>query len=291
MKACRFEYHRPNSIPETLGLLADLSNARILAGGQSLVAMLNMRYVYLDHVIDINRIPELAGIEIRSNAVHMKAATRQYAILEDTALRQRLPIMAEALRFVGHLQTRNRGTVGGSLVHMDPSAELFLLAVLLEATVHIGSRRGVRDVGIAEFPASYMSPRLEPDEMLTAVTFQLPPERHGWCFTEVAQRHGDFAIVAVGSILDVAGNSKVRQARIAISGLGPTPIRLVEAEELLLGKAISSELIQQAGQFARAREAAGDAMAGAEYRRKLAAVLTRRALEQASARAGKGVSA
>jgi aerobic carbon-monoxide dehydrogenase medium subunit len=291
MKACRFEYHRPNSIPETLGLLADLSNARILAGGQSLVAMLNMRYVYLDHVIDINRIPELAGIEIRSNAAHMKAATRQYAILEDTALRQRLPIMAEALRFVGHLQTRNRGTVGGSLVHMDPSAELFLLAVLLEATVHIGSCRGVRDVGIADFPASYMSPRLEPDEMVTAVTFQLPPERHGWCFTEVAQRHGDFAIVAVGSILDVAGNSKVRQARIAVSGLGPAPIRLVEAEELLLGKAISSELIQQAGQFARAREAAGDAMAGAEYRRKLAAVLTRRALEQASARAGKGVSA
>jgi aerobic carbon-monoxide dehydrogenase medium subunit len=289
MKACRFEYHRPNSIRETLGLLADLSNARILAGGQSLVAMLNMRYVYLDHVIDINRIPELAGIEVRPSAVHMKAATRQHTILEDATLRQRLPIMAEALRFVGHLQTRNRGTVGGSLVHMDPSAELFLLAVLLDATVHISSRRGVRDVAIAEFPASYMSPRLDADEMVTAVTFQLPPKVHGWCFTEVAQRHGDFAIVAVGSILEMASDGKVRNARVAISGLGPAPIRLAEAEELMRGNAVSSERIEQAGQFARARDATGDAMAGAEYRRKLAAVLTRRALEQASARAGERV--
>jgi carbon-monoxide dehydrogenase medium subunit len=285
MKACRFEYHRPSSIPETLGLLADLSNARVLAGGQSLVAMLNMRYVYLDHVIDINRIPELAGIAIRPDAVHMKAATRQHAILEDAALRQRLPIMAEALRFVGHLQTRNRGTVGGSLVHMDPSAELFLLAVLLDAKVHIASRRGAREATISEFPASYMSPRLDADEMLTAVTFQLPPQGHGWCFTEVAQRHGDFAIVGVGSILEMAGG-KVRNARIAISGLGPVPIRLAEAEQSLRGNTVSSDLIEQAGRLARTQDATGDAMAGAEYRRKLAGVLTRRALEQAAARAG-----
>lgn len=284
MKSAPFNYHRPATKSEALAMLGNLDNARLLAGGQSLVAMLNMRYVIVDHLIDINRVDELAGIELGQDTVVIRAITRQREVLEHDALRRRVPVFAAALRHVGHLQTRNRGTVGGSIAHMDPAAELMGVASLLDATVHAESQRGRRDIAIADYPVGYMTPCLEPDEMITAVSFRLPEQGHGWSFAEFAQRHGDFAIVGVGVILEKPKTSEaIGAARIALIGIGTAPRRLPEAEKLLIGEEATPKVIAAAAEVARRTETMGDAMASAEYRQRLAGVLTRRALAEAAA--------
>lgn len=285
MKSAPFNYHRPDTKSETLTMFGDLENARILAGGQSLVAMLNMRYVTVDHVIDINRVSELAGIEIGQDTVVIRAMTRQRAVLEHEELKSRAPVFAEALRYVGHLQTRNRGTVGGSIAHMDPAAELMGIASLLDATVHVESMRGGRQIAIADYPVSYLTPSLEAGEMITAVSFRLPAAGHGWSFVEFAQRRSDFAIVGIGAVLEKSqSDDTVASARIAAIGVGAAPLRLSEAENLITGAAPTAEAIAAAADAARRIEVTDDGMASSAYRRKLASALTRRALTEAAAR-------
>lgn len=289
MKAPSFTYHRPEARDEALQMLASLPSARLIAGGQSLVPMLNMRYVFVENLIDINRIPDLSGIEIAGGTARIGAMTRQRVLLENGALRERAPIVAEALRFVGHLHTRNRGTIGGSLAHMDPAAELVAIATLLDATIHVDSVRGRRDVPIDDFPVSYMTPQLEPDEMIAAVSLRLPESGHGWSFLEFAQRHGDFAIAAVGALVRFgAPGGPVAEARIVLSGVDFAPCRLGDAERLLVGAVPSAALIEAAAAIASEGDAPSDAMASGSYRRHLAMVLTRRALTEALARAGGG---
>jgi carbon-monoxide dehydrogenase medium subunit len=287
MKASSFAYHRPADRAAAIEMLASLSAARLIAGGQSLVAMLNMRYAFVENLIDINRVAGLAGIDVRGGAARIGAMTRQRTMLEDVELAARAPIIGEALRFVGHLHTRNRGTIGGSLAHMDPAAELMNVATLLDATVHVESARRVRDVSIADYPVSFMTPQLEPDEMIAAVTLRLPTPGHGWSFYEFAQRHGDFAIVAVGVTVSLTAG-RVAEARAVLSGIDFAPRRLGEVERMLNGETPSVALIADAAELAGKEEAISDAMASGAYRQHLAKVLTRRGLTQALARAKEG---
>ena len=286
MKPPPFTYHDPRTIPEVLNLLAEKDNARLLSGGQSLMPMLNMRYVLPDDVIDLNRVDGLSGIEAANGSLGIAGMTRQRDIEFSDVVASRCPIMTEAILQVGHRQTRNRGTLGGSLAHLDPSAELPAVAMALDATIHVESKRGKRDIAMADFPAGYMTPSIELDEMVTGATFPLWKEGHGYAFIEFARRHGDFAIVSAGALMTTDGAGKVDRISIVVSGVGPSPLRCIEAEEMILDQTPELELFREAAETARAFDAMEDIHAPSSYRQHLAAVLSRRALEKAQTRLG-----
>lgn len=284
MKPASFAYHAPKSVSAALDLLGRLDDARILAGGQSLVPMLNMRLVIVDNLIDINGIDDLAFIREAGGEIEIGALTRQRAVMESPLVVRRLPILADALRWVGHLQTRNRGTIGGSLCHLDPSAELATLAALHDAVLVVESAGGRREVPFAQWPLAYMMPALEAGEMLTAVRFRPWAEGHGWSFMELARRHGDFAIVAVGVLLEGARDGSLGRVAIALGGVDVAPVRLVEAEQMLVGRPSSAEAIAEAAETARGAVSLSDAYVTNRYRQQVAAVLVARALAEAAGR-------
>ena len=286
MKPPPFTYHDPRTIPEVLDLLAEKDNARLLSGGQSLMPMLNMRYVLPDDVIDLNRVEGLSGIDAENGTLRIAGMTRQRDIEFSETVSTRCPIMTEAILQVGHRQTRNRGTLGGSLAHLDPSAELPAVAMALDATIHVESKRGKRDIAMADFPAGYMTPSIELDEMVTGATFPLWDEGHGYAFIEFARRHGDFAIVSAAALLTTDGAGKVDRVSVLVSGVGPSPLRCTEAERMILGQTPELELFRAAAETARAFDAMEDIHAPSSYRQHLAAVLSRRALEKAQTRLG-----
>lgn len=285
MKAASFDYHAPASVAEAIELLGRLEDARLLAGGQSLAPMLNMRFIVTENLIDLNGIDELAAIRESGEEIVIGAMTRQRTLLDSELLHRRAPIIPAAVRFVGHLQTRNRGTIGGSLCHLDPAAELPVLAALYDAVLTAQGISGRRDIAMSDWPAGYMTPALIPGEMLTEIRFTPWPAGHGWSFQELARRHGDFAIVCVGVLLQAEGGSLTR-ASIALGGATPTPVRLHAAEEALIGRPPDAEAFAAAGAIAQSIEAMGDAHASAAYRQRLAGVLVRRALTEAAARLG-----
>ena len=285
MKPPPFTYHDPATLADALGLLAELDNARLLAGGQSLMPMLNMRYVLPDHVIDLNPIDGLDGIATDGGTLTIGGMTRQRDIEFSDTVAERCPLMREAILQVGHRQTRNRGTIGGSLSHLDPSAELPTVAAALDATIHVESRRGKRDIAMADFAAAYMTPAIEPDEMLTGVTFPLWPAGHGYAFIEFSRRHGDFAIVSAAALLELDGGGAIGRASVTVSGVGPSPVRCAGAEGMLIGETGSEALFRAAAETCRGIDAMEDVFATSEYRQHLAAVLSRRALVKAHARA------
>jgi carbon-monoxide dehydrogenase medium subunit len=211
--------------------------------------------------------------------------TRQRDIEDSAEVGERLPILHEALAHVGHRQTRNRGTIGGSLCHLDPSAELVNVTSLLDGTLHVGSKRGVRNVSIAEFAVAYMTSALEPDEMLSGVTLPLPAHRDGYAFVEFARRHGDFAIVACSALLGLDESGAIAHARLAVSGLDFRPVRPAAIERALEGEKPSAAAFKAAAAQAGKLDATGDAYVTAAYRQHLARVLTYRALERAGQRA------
>jgi len=280
MKPAPFAYHDPTRLDEALALLAAKENARVLAGGQSLIPMLNFRYLQPDDIVDVNGIAELAGIEGKNGALRIGAMTRQRDVEFSDVVAQDMPLMKAAVLQVGHRQTRNRGTVGGSLAHLDPAAELPLVACALDATIHAASARGSRDIAFADYAHGFMSPALEPDEMLTAVSF--PVWGNASAFVEFARREGDFAIVAVAAQLEIAGGA-IKRAAIALGGMGPTYIRAREAETTLAGAKASPEVFRAAADACTRIEAIDDVHAPASYRQHLAGVLVRRALERACA--------
>jgi carbon-monoxide dehydrogenase medium subunit len=285
VKPAPFTYHDPRSVGEAFDLLASLENARVLAGGQSLMPMMNFRYAMPDHVIDLNRIGALSYLRCDEDALRSGAMTRQRDIELSKAVAERLPILHEALAHVGHRQTRNRGTIGGSLCHLDPSAELVNITALLEGTLHVASKRGVRNVAISEFAVAYMTTALEPDEMLAAVTLPLQSASDGYAFVEFARRHGDFAIVACSALLGLNEDGAIAGARLAISGLDFRPVRPAGIERALEGAKPSAETFKAAAAEAGKLEAVGDAYVSSAYRQHLARVLTYRALERAGHRA------
>ena len=287
MKPPRFRYHDPKSVAEVAGLLASLENARILAGGQSLMPMLNFRYVLPDYLIDINGVAELAYLRFGPKALELGAMTRQRELEFSAEVKERCPLLHEAILQVGHRQTRNRGTVGGSLCHLDPAAEIVSIAAALDATVHVASAKGKRDIAMADFPLGYMTPSLEPDEMVTGATFPLWPAGHGHAFLEFARRHGDFAICSAAALVEEDSSGRITRASVTIGGMGPAPVRARETERAIVGQPASEALFREACESCRKIEAMSDVHAPADYRQHLATVLSRRALEKAHQRVRK----
>ncbi len=285
MKPAPFTYHDPRSVAEATELLATHDNARVLAGGQSLMPMMNFRYVMPDHVIDLNPVSELAYIRVEGDTLKVGAMTRQRDIEFSADIAKHCPLLHAALAHVGHRQTRNRGTLGGSLCHQDPSAELANIAALLGASMHVVSQRGTRDIPYSDFAVAYMTTALEPDEMLAGVTFPLRSEARGHAFVEFARRHGDFAIVACSALLALDAKGNIANAALALSGLSHAPVRPAAIEQALRGQAPDAATFKAAAAAAEKLEASADAYVSSAYRQHLARVLTYRALEQAAARA------
>jgi carbon-monoxide dehydrogenase medium subunit len=284
MKPPPFCYHDPRTVSDAVELLGRLDNAKLLAGGQSLMPMLNMRFVLPDHVIDLNRVEGLSFIRDANGALEIGGMTRQRELEFSDLVRERCPLMAEAIRLVGHRQTRNRGTLGGSLCHLDPSAELVSVAAVLDATVTAAGPNGSREIAFADFPVAFMTPAIELNELLTAVRFPVWPKGHGYAFVEFARRHGDFAIVSAAVLLVEDSAGKIQRASVVIGGMGTVPIRAVELAQALIGQVPDDKLLREACETCRKFEAIDDVHAPASYRQHLAAVLSRRALEQARAR-------
>jgi aerobic carbon-monoxide dehydrogenase medium subunit len=283
-----FRYHDPRSVPEAVALLGRLDNAKLLAGGQSLVPMLSMRYVLPDHLIDLNRIAALSYIRAADGALVIGAMTRQRELEVSALVRERCPLLAEAIGHVGHRQTRNRGTIGGSLCQLDPAAELVAVAATLDATVAVTGPAGTRTIAFADFPRGYLTPAIAPDELVTEVSLPLWRAGHGWGFVEFARRHGDFAIVSAAVLLEADNGGRIRRAALTLGGVGTAPVRVAAAERTLVGQVPSAALFRDAAEPCRAVDALDDVHAPASYRQHLAAVLSRRALEQAHARMGQG---
>lgn len=288
MKPPAFAYHDPRTVDEAVALLHRYGDgAKVLAGGQSLLPMLNMRLARPEALIDINRIDTLAYVREDEGALAVGALARHADVERSPLVARRQPLLAEAIRFVGHLQIRNRGTVCGSLAHADPAAELSAVWACLDGRLRIAGPRGTREVGAGEFFLMYFTTCLEPDELLVEARLPVLPERTGWAFLELARRHGDFALVAVACTLRLDESGVIAEARLALTGVGPVPVRAREAEALLAGQRPGPALFDEAA--ARVRDAVEpdtDIHATADYRRHLAGVLSRRALATALARAG-----
>lgn len=265
-------------------MAADLPNPRLLAGGQSLMPMLNFRLLAPEHVIDLNRVEGLSGIREVGGAIVFGAMTRQREIEFSPLVRERLPLLAEAIQWVGHRQTRNRGTLGGSLCHLDPSAEQPTVAIAMDATLSIAGPHGERQLPMREFAVDLMSSALGDGEILTEVRFEPWADGHGWAFLEFARRHGDFAIVSVAILLDTDAQSTITRASITLGGVASTPVRVADAEAALLGAPMDAARIEAAAACCGAVEALGDPQVPAWYRQRLARTLTARAIPIAVAR-------
>ncbi len=285
MKPAPFTYHDPASAAEAVALLGRHEDAKLLAGGQSLMPMLNMRFVVADHVVDLNGVDGLAGITDTGDALEIGAMTRQRDLMRDATVGAKAPILPEALNWVGHFQTRNRGTIGGSLCHLDPAAELPCLMAAYDAVLTVEGPDGAREVPFAEWPFAYMIPNLGPDELLTKVKVPIWADGHGYGFAEFARRHGDFAIVGVAALLEVSGGN-ISRAAISVGGADVKPIRLDEAEAALVGQTAGPDAFKAAGEIARKIDAMSDAYVTSAYRQRLAATLVERALAKAAERAG-----
>jgi len=291
MKPPPFQYYDPRTVADAIGLLGRLDNAKVLAGGQSLMPMLNMRYVLPDHVIDLNRVEGLSYIKEAGGAIEIGGMTRQRELEFSDVIHARLPIMHEAVRQIGHRQTRNRGTIGGSLCHLDPAAELVTLAAGYEATVVVAGPNGQREIAFKDFPVAYMTPAIEPNEILTAIRFKPWAAGHGYAFVEFSRRHGDFAITSAAAMIEADGSGKITRASVTIGGAAVTPVRAVEVEKAITGQQPNADLFRQACESCRTIEAIEDIHAPASYRQHLAAVMSRRALEKAQTRLGQAPQA
>lgn len=265
--------------------LSEAHNARVLAGGQSLLAMLNMRFAFPDCLVDINRIEALSYIAERGSAIEFGAMTRQRHVEFSELVAKRLPILREAVLNVGHRQTRNRGTIGGSLCQLDPSAEIPTIAMAMDAQIVVGSVRGERRIAMADFPAGYMSPAIEPDEMVLRLAMEPWPSGHGYAFIEFARRHGDFAIVSAAVLLQKGADGIITRVSITLGGVGAMPMRMKAAEEALMQSRATPEDIARAAALCAAVEATSDAYVPGWYRQRLAGVLVRRAIGLALRRA------
>ena len=286
MKPAPFNLLRPRSIDEALALLQSHGEeAKVLAGGQSLVPLMNFRLAQPRNLIDLNGVEGLDRVKFDDQTLSFGAMVRQRDIERSAAIAERLPIFREAIEQVGHPAIRNRGTVGGSLVHADPSAELPLLAVALDATFHLQSAQASRSVAAQDFYQGYLLTDIAPDELLIAIDFPLPPPNSGWCCTEIARRHGDFAIVAVAVLLGCGQDRRIDFARIALGGVGPAPLRIIAAEEALLDQGLGDEIFRAAGDIAaQGLDPPADIHASSSYRRHLTGVLVHRALATAERR-------
>ena len=289
MKPPLFDYVVAESTEAALAALAaGDGNAKIIAGGQSLMPMLNFRLAHPSLLVDINRIDDLAYVREDGGAIRIGALTRHFTLETSPVIARHLPVLAEAMRHVAHLAIRNRGTIGGSLSHADPAAELPMMSVLLDARIHIRSVRGARVETAGEFFRSALTTSLTPDEMVVEVEIPKLAAGSGWGFREVARRDGDFALTAVAATMTVAGG-KVAAVQLALMGVGETPMRAATAEAMLAGRNLDAGAGADVIAAVRAAiDPMSDLHASADYRRHLAGVLAERVLAEAWQRATAG---
>ena len=289
MKPPKFDYHAPASVDEAIALLQRYGgDAKILAGGQSLVPLLNFRLSRPAALIDLNRIPSLAYIRSHDGEVRFGAMTRQRTIEFSPLVAQRVPLLTEATRWVGHLPIRSRGTIGGSIAHADPSAEYPAVLSALDGSIVARGPKGERTVAAGELFQSYLTTSLAAEEILVEVRISAMPARAGYAFEELARRHGDFALVGIAAVIARDGE-RCTLARLATSGTGPVPIRLRDAEQILARDGLGEAAIEAAGRRASELvEPDSDIHASSDYRRHLTGVLTTRAIKRALAKAQHG---
>jgi len=282
VKPAKFEYHAPASIDEALTILARYNGeARLLAGGQSLVPMMNFRLARPNAVVDLNRIEGLAYVEEEGEVVRIGSMTRQRRLEFDRLVATKLPLLREALRWVGHLPTRSRGTIGGSIAHADPSAEIPMVLQALEGEVVARGPQGERRVPPQELFQAALTTSLHPLEIITEVRFPAMPAQATCAVEEFARRKGDFAIAAVAVVL-LRDGERCTKARLATAGVGPTSVRLHDAEAVLEQKGLSEAAISEAADKAAAQvDPVADLNGSTEYRRHLTGVLTGRAIQKA----------
>jgi CO/xanthine dehydrogenase FAD-binding subunit len=284
MKPAAFEYIVADSVEMAVASLAQAGDAKIIAGGQSLVPMLNFRLLRPSVLVDINRIPDLAYVREDGGVIRIGALTRHHRLETSPVIARHFPVLTEAMAHVAHLAIRNRGTIGGSLSHADPAAELPMMALLLDAELRVVSASGARTVAARDFFRDALSVDLAEDEIVTEVVLPKLPNT-GWGFAEVARRSGDFALAAVAATLTLS-DGKIARARVAMTGVAPTARRVTEAERLLIGQRLDDGVDSDVIEAVRAAsEPPTDLHASAEYRRHLVGVLAGRALAAAWGRA------
>jgi CO/xanthine dehydrogenase FAD-binding subunit len=291
MKPAPFDYVAPSELSEALDLLAQHGDAaKVLAGGQSLMPMLNMRLATPQVMIDINRIAALQHITPQVDGGLVIGALTRQRHLERTALvRDQHPVLATALPLIGHFQIRNRGTIGGSLVHADPAAELPAVCVALQAEFVLQKAASQRVIAAQDFFLTYLSTAIEPDEMLTEIRLPAWPSHWGWEVQEVCRRQGDFALAGAVALLHVDAHDICQDARLTLFGVGDVPLRMRQAEAALHNRRVDDTALREVEQLvAEALEPESDLHASAAYRKEVGGVMARRTLAQALARARHG---
>lgn len=287
MKPAPFAYRAPDTVAEALGLLAEAPDERsLLAGGQSLVPMMSMRIARPEMVIDLGRIVELAGVERSDGIVRIGAMTRQRTVELNRDVIAALPLLPVALEHVAHIAIRTRGTIGGSIAHADPSAELPATAIALGGRLRLRSRAGARVLAAEDFFVAPLMTAIEPGELIEAVELPVPPAGTGWGFAEVARTHGAFALVGAVAQLGLDHSGAVTRARLAMFGVGATPVSVEWLEPAVRGRALDNELLAEVGsRLSSDLEPLDDVQASSAYRRRAAGRLAQRVLRQAMLRA------
>jgi CO/xanthine dehydrogenase FAD-binding subunit len=288
MKPAPFDYYAPTDMGEALSILAEHGDdAKLLAGGQSLMPMMNMRLATPPVVVDINRVAGLDGIaQAPDGGLTIGAMTRQRTIERSSIIRQHSPLMADAMPLLGHFQIRNRGTIGGSVVHADPAAELPAVLMALEAEFALRNAERERVVPADAFFVTFLTTATEPDELLTEIRLPAWSAAWGWDIQEVSRRQGDFALVGSVAMVQVDDAETCRAARLVLFGVGETPVRVASAEARMLGQHLDDALLQEVeGIVTEALEPEGDIHASATYRKEVGGVMARRTLQQARLRA------
>ena len=285
MKPAKFDYFAPGTLDEALELLAQHGpDAKALAGGQSLMPMMNLRLARPAVVIDINRIEGLSGITATGEAITVGAMTRQRDLERSDVIRNAFPMMTAAISHIGHFQIRNRGTIGGSLAHADPAAELPALCAALDAEFVAADSNGAQTIAASEFAIAPLVTSLAPEQLLTEIRLPTLGEGWRWGFREVSRREGDFALVGAIAMLRNDGDGVCQEARITMFAVGDAPARIPAAEAALVGRVVDDAARREAAALVSEAVTPGsDIHASAEYRKEVSAVMARRALEDACA--------
>lgn len=286
MKPAPFSYHPASDVDDAVAALHQSEDGKAIAGGQSLIALMNLRLARPDLLVDLNPLRDLDYIEPRPDGgLAIGAMTRQRSLERSALVRERCPIMHEALPLVAHAAVRNRGTIGGSLAHADAASELCTISLAVDARIRVRGSARDREIPAESFFQGPFTTALAPDEILTEIIIGPPPARAGYAFTEVSRRRGDFALAGVGALVGLDPDGTVSHARLAYTSLGPSVLRSPRAEQSLLGAKLDATSIERAASLASEDVAPSDALhATAAFRLHLASVLTRRALHAAADR-------
>ena len=288
MKPAPFEYHAPVTTADAVALLGGLGdNAKVLAGGQSLVPMLALRLAVFEHLVDVGRIPEIKGIERRDGAVWVGSSTTQAEVGASAAVAAAVPLLARATPFIGHFQIRNRGTLGGSIAHADPAGEYPAVALALDASMEVVSASGRRTIAARDFFDGFWSTSMQPDELLAGVTFPVWSGRCGFAVEEFARRHGDFAIAGAAIAVELDADDRIQRCAIGLIGLGSTPERAEAAEREIAGRPVAEVDAGEVGRLAMSglQSVPSDLNGSATYRTRVGAAMVARAWTSACAEA------